>query len=350
MSGTGAWKWAAVLLAVAPAGCRTPPGPSAGPGQTVDESPAIPVDVAGVPEPAGAEPKADEPTWVPAVPVTEPAPAHGQAVPRGDLADPMQRGHQAFAQEDFDAAAQAFQQAVDLDPALPEAHHWLGVSLRKLGRLDESLAESLEALRLRPDYAEAHGNVGNVYYRKGDHGTALERLLESVRLNPDYAEGHLTLGVVLYAEGRFDQAVARYRRAIELDPDSVLAHNNLGIALDAQGDYDDAIAAFGEALNLDPDYAVAHAGLGKSLWEAGWQEQAVLEFLEAARLRPDFAVARVNLIQTFYELGRYAEAWENVHAARLHGVEVPEALVQALSQEMPDPSPPPPPDDAAEGG
>ena len=42
--------------------------------------------------------------------------------------------------------------AVELDPELAEAHNQFGVTLTRLGRYDDAIAQFREALRIRPDH------------------------------------------------------------------------------------------------------------------------------------------------------------------------------------------------------
>jgi len=57
--------------------------------------------------------------------------------------------------KDFARAARAFQDAVRLREAFPEAWNGLGFALRQQGKYPEALGAYERALALRPNYAEA---------------------------------------------------------------------------------------------------------------------------------------------------------------------------------------------------
>jgi tetratricopeptide (TPR) repeat protein len=72
-----------------------------------------------------------------------------------------------------DSAAEHYRDALQLAPALPEAHYNLGNLYRKAGRLQEAQASLEEAVRLRPVYSEAWNNLGLVLRDEADlHGAA----------------------------------------------------------------------------------------------------------------------------------------------------------------------------------
>ena len=83
----------------------------------------------------------------------------------------------------LDEAASAFQKAISLRPANPQAHGNLGAAMLQRGRLDEAIAAFSQALRLAPEFADAHSNLGLAHLLRGDLDDAvssLRRALEPV--------------------------------------------------------------------------------------------------------------------------------------------------------------------------
>jgi Flp pilus assembly protein TadD len=60
-----------------------------------------------------------------------------------------------------------------------KAHSNLGVTLKKLGRLDKGLASYTQAIAQKPDFALAHFNLGKILYIEGDKDSALKTHKES---------------------------------------------------------------------------------------------------------------------------------------------------------------------------
>jgi tetratricopeptide (TPR) repeat protein len=89
------------------------------------------------------------------------------------------RGIRARLAKDWAGAIEAFQAAITLRPAFPEAWNELGYAFRNQGRYPESLSAYDEALRLRPDFPEALEYLGEAYAKMGrldDARRVLQRL------------------------------------------------------------------------------------------------------------------------------------------------------------------------------
>jgi tetratricopeptide (TPR) repeat protein len=96
-----------------------------------------------------------------------------------DAENEYNRGVRARLAKDWAAAIEAFQAAVTLRPAFPEAWNELGYAFRNQGRYPESLNAYDEALRLRPDFPEALEYLGEAYAKMGrldDARRVLQRL------------------------------------------------------------------------------------------------------------------------------------------------------------------------------
>jgi len=133
------------------------------------------------------------------------------------------------------AAIACYERALQLEPGDFAAHFNLGIALRIVGRLPESIRQYDEALRLQPGSTAALNN----------------------------------LGVALVDAGRRDAAIARYEEALRLAPADAEIENNLGIALAESGRRSEAIAHFEQALRLQPAYRAARYNLDLTLRDAG---------------------------------------------------------------------------------
>lgn len=68
---------------------------------------------------------------------------------------------------DFRRAARAYESAIKLREAFPEAWNGLGFSLRQHGKLPEAVQAYERALALRPNYSEALEYLGEAYVKMG---------------------------------------------------------------------------------------------------------------------------------------------------------------------------------------
>jgi cytochrome c-type biogenesis protein CcmH len=108
----------------------------------------------------------------------------GTMPPSGEARAALAEGKQAFAQQDFPKAIDAFKKALAADPNNPEAHAYMGFILIQAGHGDGALMAFDKALSVAPNFAMALWGRGMVLYQhKKDYAGAreiFERLLNTV--------------------------------------------------------------------------------------------------------------------------------------------------------------------------
>lgn len=77
-------------------------------------------------------------------------------------------GEQLLPKGDIDAAVMAYEIAVEMNCRLPHVYQGLGLALKEIGRLKESLDHLQTALRLSPNTSEVLGQMGDVYRLMGN--------------------------------------------------------------------------------------------------------------------------------------------------------------------------------------
>lgn len=162
-----------------------------------------------------------------------------------------ERGDFQGALADLNAAAK---QPVS-GPLAVQLGNWFGVTLRRLGRLDEAWAQQQAALRLaqamgdQPGLATALHNTAGMRYDRGDVYGALRDYRASVAINPDAAERSASLnntGLILQAAGDMVGAKLALEAAIALNRAGGHFHHlgkhlmNLGNLERQLGHYDEA--------------------------------------------------------------------------------------------------------------
>ena len=122
-------------------------------------------------------------------------------------------------ERDTDALS-ALQQALTLDPGVPETHYALALVLSKPGG-DAARAETewREAIRLQPDYSQARMNLANFLWQHNQLGEAAYHFEYALRVRPDYALAHLNYALMLQSMGRKVEAAEHLRKAIS-SPDA----------------------------------------------------------------------------------------------------------------------------------
>ncbi|MEQ8675099.1 MAG: tetratricopeptide repeat protein [Aggregatilineales bacterium] len=134
----------------------------------------------------------------------------------------MNQGHNAAWDQDWQTAIKAYTQAVQDVPQDPEAHNHLGLSLFKVGRLDDALKVYTRAYQLAPDDPVPLEKSADVLERMG-------RLKEA-------AQQYVNVADVYLAMRDLDKAISNWERATRLTPGLVVVHGKLAQAYERVGD------------------------------------------------------------------------------------------------------------------
>jgi tetratricopeptide (TPR) repeat protein len=161
------------------------------------------------------------------------------------------------------------------------AHLERGVQLEQVGRLEDAIAETEDALRLDPGLVKAHINLLILYGRVGNLEKAEEHYQAAVQLNPtQFPDAYYDYGVLMMKESKLEQAEKSFRAALEIDPSYADAHNNLGYLLERQGKVGEAAAEYKKAVEGKPDFRQAHFNLGRVLVTQQRYQEGIEQLLQ----------------------------------------------------------------------
>jgi protein O-GlcNAc transferase len=133
-------------------------------------------------------------------------------------------------------AVAALQEAVALNPRLPEAHAKLGVTLHNSGQLDAAILSLRQAVSLKPNNAAFHFYLGNALMDGQQNQEAVDEFTIARRLDPKSSGIQNNLGNALRSVGRLEEAIDSFRRAAEIDPATPLFGSNILFALPFHSD------------------------------------------------------------------------------------------------------------------
>lgn len=187
--------------------------------------------------------------------------------------------------------------ALDRGPASILQH---GIQLEEAGRIEDSIAAHLEALKLDPNLALAHANLIILYGKVNQPEKAEEQYREAIRLNPNLADAHYNYGVLLMGQGKMPEAEQAFRRAIEANPVYAEAYNNLGVVLERQGKLDEALQCFEKAVERRPDYRLAHFHIGRILVNRKQYAAAIEHFKKALTPEDDYTPTYLYALAATY--------------------------------------------------
>jgi tetratricopeptide (TPR) repeat protein len=125
---------------------------------------------------------------------------------------------------DLQAAAEAYDRALDIDPGHVDALNNLGMLSYEQGILKEAAMLFRRAVELHPNHMLSHFNLGSVLEEAGELEQARKHLRIAVRLDDHHADAHYNLAFVCDRLGAFSEARRHWRRYLEFDANSTWAN------------------------------------------------------------------------------------------------------------------------------
>jgi tetratricopeptide (TPR) repeat protein len=265
--------------------------------------------------------------------VTAPVPGQGQD---SRVNDAFREGASAMHNGNAGEAESAFRRAVELAPAMAEAHLDLGLVLGREGKTGEAIASLRQALTLDNNLASAHMFLGIFLYQDNHPDEAKQELQAELTQNPDSVETLTWLGTVDLSESNPDRAVVpldhaaelapndlnilelrarahgmvakdSYARMAKLDPGSWHVHH-VQAQLDAdEGKHAEAIAEYQAAIHLQPANPDLYEEMGDQYRATSQLEAAENAYRKGLALGPANPVALYNLGSTEVERGESAQ-------------------------------------------
>ena len=243
------------------------------------------------------------------------------------------RGELLLAKNELPGAAEAFQQALKLDPKRQRARMKLGQVFMYMGRVEEAQALKAEFMESSQDnqdiaeaaelekeekFAEAEQIYRQILTRHPDNVSAMrlwarlgvqqkryagaEALLQqAVKVAPGFKRAWADLCSTQVEQEKFDDAIKNAKRLIKLQPRSPDGHIWLAVASALAGHHQDAVESFDNALEIAPDHVGALCGKANASRTIGDQDGAIALFRRSIKANPLHAEAYWSLanLKTF---------------------------------------------------
>jgi Tfp pilus assembly protein PilF len=159
-------------------------------------------------------------------------------------------GAKKFARGDVDGAHFHFQNSTRLRPDLGETHNNLGTTLSARAQMlaqrgdqaaakremDAAIEQFAEACRVTPHVPAIHVNLANALAAAGRFGEAGDKYKELINKEPGNPALINNYGVALYKQGKKDEAIVQFKKALEIAPNLKDARESLAVALGEKPD------------------------------------------------------------------------------------------------------------------
>jgi tetratricopeptide (TPR) repeat protein len=243
-----------------------------------------------------------------------------------ELTDLLASAQDAVDKQDYESAAQDYQNYLAKKPDDASVHYNLGYVYAALQRPDDAKSEYEKAIALDPDdpkMAPAYQNLGITLLPK-DPAAAVDPLQHAAELQPQNAQSKWLLGTALERSGKLAPAIDQFQAAQKLDSKDPEISASLGYGLLSAGRFADAEAAYRATLSLNPQGATlwqAHLGLANSLVAQKKLDQAASEFGAYLALNPTDTSARIERASALVDLDKYDDALAELDRAAAAGPE-----------------------------
>jgi adenylate cyclase len=202
--------------------------------------------------------------------------------------------------QENEAARKRYRRAIELDPNFAEAYAALSLTYlddwrRRWGASrEESIKKAIElaqeAIRIDPNVPQAHFALGyiNLYVYQG-HERAIEVARKALALDPNYADGYALLSSAYFFSGYPEKALPLDRKAMRLNPaSSFLYFVHLGRSYYFQKHYDQAMEAFQNAERRNHNYLANHLWMAATFAQLDQLDDAAWEVDQILTLDPEF--------------------------------------------------------------
>ena len=170
---------------------------------------------------------------------------------------------------DTERAEQLFEKATRLDPnfagafaALAWVEDWGYHTFDPTpARKAKAQAAAEEAVRLQPDLPEAHLALGFYhYYCERDYQRALDEFAIARKSLPNSADVYLAIGAIQRRQGKWAESTANMEKAASLSPKDAFLLMNLADNYRAADDFEHADKLFDRAIEVAPNSVSARTG------------------------------------------------------------------------------------------
>jgi serine/threonine-protein kinase len=208
------------------------------------------------------------------------------------------------------AALDLFQRSVALDPNYPlpwvglaDAYGWLADSYmpprEAYGKAKVAVARAIE---LAPALSEAHAVLGWIDYAyEWDMAASEKASRTAVELDSSSALARSNHSYALQALGRKDEALAQSRKAFALEPLSASFSNNLEWHLLMQRQFANVIEQHEQTMKIDPTYFFSDSWVASAHRELGQYPRALAEYKKVQVLTGNQPMP--GLVATYAKMG-----------------------------------------------
>lgn len=214
----------------------------------------------------------------------------------------------AFEAGESERAAEAFSEALDVNPAHRPSLVARAEAYRRAGHTRKARADYEDAVESQPDDLAVRLRLASLLREIGEHDDAIATVREGLRRTGQSAAIYVELGLIYLDQDRLELCELVLNKASAMDQNSPAVENALALYALARGNDQEAFTHFDRAIALDPTTTDARYNAASVLLDAGDYARAAKALKELLDRAPADLDARVALGVALRGLGRYDRA------------------------------------------
>ena len=200
----------------------------------------------------------------------------------------------AYAQQDYERAANLYTKAVELETNSSWAYLGRGGAYLHLRMIDKANNDFNTALALETNIVPLscmHMNRGYFYMQTTNYEKAVEDYSKAIQLNPSFQTAYAHRAWVFLLQQRYDLTIMDCNMAIMLKPDDVESLYYKGKAHYAKLDYTKAIEALSKAIEINTNYYWAYFGRANVYFRKNDYSHTIKDYDRCIQIQPTNAEA-----------------------------------------------------------
>ena len=148
----------------------------------------------------------------------------------------LEKGKLLYRDDQDSEAAEAFKQAISLDPTIAEAYFRLALTYDALNKAEEAEKTYKLAVERYKKYfdndenandAEARYNLGQTYAGLHQYSDAIREFKQATKIRSDDADIYYDMGMAQMKLAQYSEATTAFSKSLEIDPDNYRAQDAL---------------------------------------------------------------------------------------------------------------------------
>ncbi|MEQ1642866.1 MAG: tetratricopeptide repeat protein [Pyrinomonadaceae bacterium] len=234
-----------------------------------------------------------------------------------EQADALQKeARTAYAQKNYQVAADKYGQAITLIPNNPTAHYWKGYAHFELKEYDPAITSFSLALTqgFKPPL-EIYRVRSFIYSEKKDYNAALADIEKALVIAPRDLQMLKYQGEVHLSRNAVQQAIEAFQRAAQVAPSDPDIQYNMARAYFVLGNVPAQKSAAEAALARGTRFpGESHYLLADAHQKQGNAAEAILSYQRAINSKPDIYLAHRNLADVYRNEARFMDAIATLRA------------------------------------